>query len=59
MADMLELGAVEARAALDAREISAVELTSAYIAADVSSPFGSTFGDGGSLQSRIPQVCIA
>ena len=33
MADMLELGAVEARAALDAREISAVELTSAYIAA--------------------------
>ena len=33
MADMLELGAVEARSALDAREISAVELTSAYIAA--------------------------
>ena len=33
MADMLELGAVEARAALDAGEISAAELTSAYIAA--------------------------
>ena len=33
MEDMLELGAVEARAALEAREISAVELTSAYIAA--------------------------
>lgn len=33
MVDMLDLGAVEARAALDAGEISAVELASAYIAA--------------------------
>ncbi|MGB2462437.1 MAG: amidase family protein, partial [Candidatus Puniceispirillaceae bacterium] len=33
MVDLLDLGAVEARAALDAGEISAVELASAYIAA--------------------------
>ena len=33
MVDMLDLGAVEACAALHAREISAVELASAYIAA--------------------------
>ena len=33
MVDMLDLGAVEARAAMDTGEISAVELASAYIAA--------------------------
>ncbi len=33
MLDILELGAVEARAALDSGEISAVELASAYVAA--------------------------
>ena len=33
MTDLLELGAVEARAALAARDVSAVELASAYIAA--------------------------
>ena len=32
MSDLLDLSAVEARAALDAKSISATELTTAYIA---------------------------